>query len=163
MLDNKYYYIIKDIIENKEFNKIETEKHHGNTRMVHSKRVSYYSYKICKILGFDYISAARAGLLHDFFLYEENITKKEKFKMLFKHPKQAVKNSEQYFILTEKEKNIIASHMFPINTNLPKYIESWIITLVDKIVATYEFAESFSIKNSYKPNPYLTVLINIFN
>ena len=43
------------------------------------------------------------------------------------------------------EKDIIYSHMFPlIPTRPPKYLESWVVSLVDKVVATYEFASSYS-------------------
>ena len=68
----EYKEIVKDILNNREFKKIELCPHHKINRLVHSKRVSYYSYKICKKLGFDYVSAARGGLLHDFFLNKYN-------------------------------------------------------------------------------------------
>ena len=75
MLDENYYCIVEDILENDEFNKLETIEHHGTNRLTHSKRVSYYSYEICKKLHIDYIAAARAGLLHDFFISENERTK----------------------------------------------------------------------------------------
>ena len=50
----EYKEIVKDILNNREFKKIELCPHHKINRLVHSKRVSYYSYKICKKLGFDY-------------------------------------------------------------------------------------------------------------
>lgn len=160
---NEYDYLTRDILENKEFIKLEKERHHGTNRLIHSKRVSYYAYKICKILRLDYKATARAGLLHDFFIYGEDSTQWERFKLIFTHPKHALNNSEKYFRLNEKEQNIIVSHMFPININIPKYIESWIVSTVDKIIATYEFIESFCIKNSYAPNLYLLLIIRIFN
>ena len=66
MIDD-YTILVEDILENEEFNKLDTIEHHGTSRLKHSKRVSYYSYKVCKSLHLDYIAAARAGLLHDFF------------------------------------------------------------------------------------------------
>ncbi len=36
----------------------------------HSLYVSYSSYLVCRRMGLDYRSAARGGLLHDFFLYD---------------------------------------------------------------------------------------------
>ena len=36
------------------------------------------------------------------------------------------------------EKDIISTHMFPVNLRIPKYFESWIVDLVDDIVAVYE-------------------------
>ena len=42
----EYKEIVKDILNNREFKKIELCPHHKINRLVHSKRVSYYSYKI---------------------------------------------------------------------------------------------------------------------
>jgi len=59
MLNENYYLIVEDIIKNEEFNKLETIEHHGTNRLKHSKRVSYYSYEVCKKLHLDYIAAGR--------------------------------------------------------------------------------------------------------
>lgn len=160
---NEYEYLTKDIFDNKEFSKLETERHHGTNRMIHSKRVSYYAYKTCKLLRLDYVAAARAGLLHDFFIYEKDSTQWERFKLVFTHPRESLNNSTKHFELNEKEQDIIVSHMFPANINIPKYMESWIVSTIDKIVATYEFLESFCIKNAYAPNLFLLLIIEIFN
>ena len=40
--------------------------------------------------------------------------------------------------LTEREKNIILSHMFPLALNLPKYIESWIVIIADNLAMIKE-------------------------
>lgn len=163
MLDENYYYIVEDILENNEFNKLETIEHHGTNRLTHSKRVSYYSYEICKKLHIDYISAARAGLLHDFFISKKERTKKDRIISFFIHPKKALETATKHFELNDKEKNIIESHMFPANIVLPKYLESWIVSLTDKIVGTYEFLEKISLRHLYVPNLYLLLLIKIFN
>lgn len=159
----EYNLIINDIINNCEFLKISSIEHHGTSRLVHSKRVSFYSYLICKKLGLDYIAGARAGLLHDFFLSSDDRTKVERFTSTFTHPKRALRRANQYFSLNDKEQNIIVSHMFPVNVRLPKYMESWIVSLVDKVVGLYEFLVSFSFKQCCVPNLYLLLLIRIFN
>lgn len=64
--DFEYNDLVEDILANKEFRKLENFIHHKTDRLEHSKRVSLYSYKICKMLKLDYVSAARGGLLHDF-------------------------------------------------------------------------------------------------
>lgn len=163
MNKKEYELIIKDIMANEEFLKINYIEHHGTSRLKHSKRVSYYSYIICKILRLDYIATARAGLLHDFFISKEKRTKKERIKSTFTHPKKALEKANENFILNDKEQNIIVSHMFPINIRLPKYIESWIVSIIDKIVGTYEFLESISIKQTTVPNLYILLLLKIFN
>ena len=146
--DTLYYRIVKDILLDNEFKKIDKCIHHGLSRFDHSCRVSYYSYKITKALKLNYVDTARAGLLHDFFLSENN-TSKEKIKSMFVHSKKSLENSEELFYLSDREKDIIYTHMFPLNINrVPKYLESWIVSIVDKVVATYEF--NLTLKNKCK-------------
>ena len=66
--DKKYNNIVKDIIRNTEIKKMSDIEHHGISRLEHSVKVSYKSYKIAKKLHLDYTSVARGGLLHDFYL-----------------------------------------------------------------------------------------------
>ncbi len=130
--NNDYMQLVEDILNNDNFNKLKRFKHHGVDRFTHSIHVSYHSYKIAKALRLDYKSAARAGLLHDFFLVNnQQIKKKDRIKVLIKHPKFALYNSKELFNLNKKEENIIISHMFPFNLRLPKYIESIIVNVVD--------------------------------
>ena len=55
------------------------------------------------------------------------------------HPFLALNNSMKEYNLNIKEKNIIISHMYPIGKIQPLYPESWIVSMVDKSVATYEY------------------------
>lgn len=137
-LDNsEYNNIIDDILCNKQYKKIEVCSHHGISRLEHCKRVSFYSYKICKKLNLDYVSAARGGLLHDFFNNRYATAKKKE--LLYKHPEIALYNSKKHFVLNEIEEDIVLSHMFPINIKYkPRYRESYIITFVDKVACIYE-------------------------
>lgn len=158
--DREYKYYVMDILDNDEFKKINNIEHHGTTRLEHSIRVSYYSYKISKLLLLNYEKTARAGLLHDFFISKEDRTIKDIFLSTFTHPKESVKNSKNNFDIDEIEENIIKSHMFPLYTSIPKYAESWVVTLVDKAVATYEFSLKFSTKISYAANLFLLLILN---
>jgi len=164
MLDmyNDIYYmnIVRDILEHEEFNKIKCIEHHGITRFEHSMKVAYTSYKIAKFLRLDYREVARAGLLHDFFLSEEDRTFKDRFVSYFTHPKYAVETSKKYFDLSDKEIDIIKSHMFPVYTSVPKYVESWIVSLVDKTYSSFEFLTKFRYKFSYAMNIFILFLIN---
>jgi len=111
---------------------------HGDTDCFeHCLNVSYYSYKIAKKLHLDYVSLARGAMLHDFFLYDWREHKKNCPKGLlnmhaFTHGKLAYINASKYFKLNDKEKDIIENHMWPVTVKLPKYIETYIITLTDK-------------------------------
>ncbi|MDO5568801.1 MAG: HD domain-containing protein [bacterium] len=148
--DKKYICIVGNILNNKKFRKIEEFDHHGISRLNHSVRVSYYSYKLSRLLGLDYRKTARAGLLHDFFLLN-NETGKEKLKSVFTHSKEAVKNADSCFILSDLECDIIKTHMFPLaSPQPPKYAEGWIVSLVDKAISLGEFTASYSNNFSLK-------------
>ena len=141
--DKEYYNIVKDILENDNFNRIKECKHHGGTRLDHSINVSYKTYLKAKKYKLDYVSVARAGLLHDFFITDE-LTKKERKKRLIIHPYKALENANKYFELNKLEENIIVSHMFPsLPQKLPKYKESLLVSITDKIVATKELYHSY--------------------
>lgn len=158
---NEFELIIQDILNNEEFNKTKYIEHHGVTRYDHLYRVAYNSYKIAKKLHFKYEEVARAGMLHDFFFSDELRSRKEKFLSTFIHPKWALKNSKKYFELNKIEENIIESHMFPINIKLPKYKESILVSLVDKVVATYEFSLKFKVKFKYVTNVFILMLFGV--
>lgn len=156
--DIEYLKIISNIMENEKFNEIKKCKHHGLTRYEHSLRVSYYSYLVTKKLKLNYIDTARGGLLHDFFITDE-LGQKEQKLSVFVHPYKALTNSNNYFELTELEKDIIINHMFPtLPHKIPKYLESWIVSLVDKIVAIYEFYYSYGKTFVYRYS-YLLLLL----
>lgn len=161
--DNNYKKIVDYILNNEEFNKLKSIEHHGITRYEHSLRVSYYSYKVSRALKLDYKEVAIGGLLHDFFLSDEQRTLKDKFISTFVHPKKAEKKAKEVFNITSKEADIIRGHMFPINITVPKYFESWVVNIVDKVVAIYEFGYKFSKQVKYATNIYVLFLINFLS
>lgn len=145
--NKEFLNIVSDILENEEFQKLKNIKHHDTDRFDHSLRVSYYSYLITKALHLNYKATARAGLLHDFFLeenYKEKISKR--LDTLLKHPKFALETASKYYDLSDLEKDIILSHMYPVTMNPPKYLESWIVDLVDDFSAVYEKYSSVAYK-----------------
>ncbi len=143
--DSSFEYISKDILKNRKFQRIAYESHHGITRMEHSMRVAKYVYKISKKLKMDYVSATRAAILHDFFTNAEFGANHGLIQGVV-HPDIALQNAKGEFKLNKIEENAIETHMFPLNAKMPKYKESWVLTLVDKTVAIYEY---LSYKFSY--------------
>ena len=131
----EYKKIYKEFYKNSKFKKMGKEIHHGTTRLAHTTRVAGLSYKISKILGCDYKSTTRGALMHDFFLTDEFESKKR----LQTHPLLAYKNSLKYFSVNDLERDIILKHMFPITKKSPKYKESYIVSICDKLVSIYEF------------------------
>lgn len=161
-LDDEYMSIINKILSNEEFRKLKDIQHHDQTRLNHCLKVSYYSYKAAKKMGLHYTEVARAGLLHDFYLGQVNSQKKIKDKFLLftsKHPKEAVENSLQYFELTDKEIDIIRTHMFPVDVKIPKYAESWLVSIVDKFISFNEFGYKFSSRLSWMLNLYIIAFL----
>lgn len=139
--DKNYLYIVENILNSEEFKKRKNYKHHGEkTVYVHSLEVSYLAYKISKKLRLNYNDTAIGGLLHDFYYKDWHIIPKEKniFKKHgFVHAKEALENTKKYFpeYLNYKTQDIILRHMFPLNLIPPKYLESWIVSVSDKIVS----------------------------
>lgn len=84
-----------------------------------------------------------AGLLHDLFLYDcENPETRPKNHIKI-HPKIALTNAQKIFILNEIEKDIIINHMWPITFSTPKYLETFIVTFVDKYCAIKELSNYY--------------------
>lgn len=139
--NEKFKNIVKDIIEKETVQSLRLYKHHyGSNRYEHSLSVAYYSYKICRFLGLDHVSAARAGLLHDLFLYDCEDSETRPKNHLKEHPKTALDNAQNLFILNDIEKDIILNHMWPITSASPKYFETFVVTFVDKYCAIKEWS-----------------------
>jgi len=111
----------------------------------HCYQAAYYCYKIAKKFHWDYRSVTRAAMLHDLFLYDWREKTDRHGLHAYTHGKTACQNASAIFSLSEKEKDIITKHMWPVTFALPKYPQTFILTLVDKYCATMEsFEEMFS-------------------
>lgn len=140
----EYYLIIKDLLDDDVVILMKKFHHHCNISCFqHCINVSYYNYILCKKFNLDFRAASRGGMLHDLFLYDWKTTKRKKGEQFhaFSHGRTALKNAKERFLLSKREENMIASHMFPLSNDLPKYKESLVIVLVDKYCA---MAEIFS-------------------
>lgn len=143
--NKEYYSFVYDLINNEKVQMLAQFRHHiGTTRLQHSLNVSYYNYKLCKMLRLDFKSAARAGLLHDFFLYDRKKHIKTERSHSAEHAKIALENASDMFKLNEREADMIINHMWPMTHKLPQYGETFAITLVDKFCAVAEVVKSAS-------------------
>ncbi len=138
--DKEYIEIVSELLKNEKVLEMKQyRQHHNISCFDHCLFVSYNTYLICKKHKLDYISAARAGLLHDLFLYDWR--KRENGRKglhAFTHPKEALKQALTITQLNDKEQDIIKNHMWPVTPKFPKYKETYIITLVDKYSAVAE-------------------------
>lgn len=139
--NNEFWNIIKDLLSDETVQSLQFFKHHyGSNRYEHCLSVAYYSFKMCKFLGLDHVSAARGGLLHDLFLYDCENPEARPQNHIKVHPKVALANAEKLFILNDIEKDIILKHMWPVTFSSPRYLETFIVTFVDKYCAVKEWS-----------------------
>ncbi|WP_428589370.1 HD domain-containing protein [Sphaerochaeta sp.] len=139
---SEHILLVEDILDHQQFLRLKEFQHHTNHIYDHATRVSYLSYRISKSLGLDYVSAARGGLLHDFFLYDWRQRKAADAKRSSHgkdHPHIALENAKTYFSVNAREEDIIVKHMFPKTHELPRYPESIVVSISDKLSAIYEY------------------------
>ena len=170
---DEWYGHVKDILLSDEFQRRKLFPHHHNMSVWdHSVLVSFRAFIMAKIFNADQRITAIAGLLHDFYpwswMYSKDLedlddgkylvecyTKHSLFKKHgFTHAKAAAENYVKFFPELEDKKitNAIKRHMFPLNIVPPRYKESFLITIVDKVNSVHELpSPSFvteKIKNS---------------
>ena len=142
--------IINEILNKEKVQQMKKYRQHYNINcFYHCLFVSYNTYLICKKHNLDYISAAKAGMVHDLFLYDWR--KRERGRKglhAYTHGKTAFKEASEILNLNDKEKDMIIKHMWPVTLAIPKYKETFILTFVDKYFA---IAEAF-IKIKEKKN-----------
>ncbi len=135
------------LLRHTRFQQNRTYFQHGNTTLYrHCVSVAYVSCIIAARLGnhVNIHDLVRGALLHDYFLYDWH--KKDDSHRLhgFRHPKKALQNALEDFSLSEKERDIIVHHMFPLTIAPPACREAWIVTLADKWCSTLETLHRFS-------------------
>lgn len=144
--DDRFMEVARPIIEHEEYQQMRYLKHHDESVFEHSIKVAFYAYQMAYKRNLDWEAAIRGALLHDFFLYKFKKTLSpriitDSIKHAIIHPIIAFDNASKYFNLNKKEEDIIKGHMFPFG--LPKCKEAWIVSYVDKCIATIEYANNF--------------------
>ncbi len=102
-IKNEYKELTENILNDEAFLLLKNERHHGTNRYDHCKRVAHVSFWLSKIFKGDKKSATIAGLLHDFFYGDSSY---------LEHPKVSSANAKKYYAITDKEAEIIESHMY---------------------------------------------------
>ena len=152
--DKEFIEIIEDLLQNKMVQDMKNYRQHYETSCYdHCLQASYYCYKICKKRNWDYVSAARATMVHDLFLYEWRKRQPDRKGLhAFTHPRTAYENACKIMDLNKKEKDIILKHMWPLTIKFPRYKESFLLTLVDKYCALSESYHEIRSRHSKKKN-----------
>ena len=143
-INNKEFLnIIEDLVNNETVQEMKKyRQHYETTCFGHCYMVSYYCYLICKKYHLDYTSATRAAMLHDLFLYDWRVRQPDRKGLhAFTHGKTACDNASKLFDLSQKEKDMILTHMWPVTMQFPTSVEGLILTFVDKYCAMSETFE----------------------
>lgn len=137
--DAAYFAIVEPLLSQPGIQNLDRYIQHSDiTTLRHVISVSYIAYRVCRRLSWDYKSAARAGILHDYVTYDWHVSDPSHRLHGFRHPGFALTNSRAITELSPVEENCIIRHMWPLTPIPPKYKEAMVLTLVDKFCATKE-------------------------
>ena len=106
----------------------------------HSLHVAERSLRLADLfhVQVDRRSLVRGALLHDYFLYDWHHRHPSHRGHARKHANRALRNAVRDFPLNDIERDIIAKHMFPLNLKPPRYRESILVCLADKLCTLQE-------------------------
>lgn len=150
--------ITADILAHPLFQELRNSPHHGPRNSVydHSLHAARCAYRMAQRFHMspDRVEAVtRAALLHDFFGYNwqgeqhrrymHRYSGWQRWKHMhaFIHGPHAANRADRIFGLDQRQKDAIASHMFPL-APFPRNSEAWVVTLADKVVATQEMTRT---------------------
>lgn len=126
-----------DILQSSNFRMTRGHIQHGTmTVNNHCMNVAKYSLAMSEKLHIrcSKRELIRGALLHDYFLYDWHVGDYRKPHKLhgFYHPGRALANASKEYELTDREKEIIKKHMWPLTIVPPTCREAWIVTTADK-------------------------------
>ncbi|MEG0958179.1 MAG: phosphohydrolase [Erysipelotrichaceae bacterium] len=155
---------IRDILDFDDIQQLkEFHQHLKTTRFQHSINVSYYSFLLCRKFNLDYVSAARAGLVHDLFLYDwKNKEQPMEGRHSVVHPIVALQSARELIEVNDIMADAIVHHMWPMSIHMPRTAEGWILQGVDKLCAIAEITkQSFAHLKPQRVSIYLVSLLTI--
>ena len=137
----KIRYYGKDILDSKSIQIQKQCLQHGKrTVFEHSLAVALMCLTINEFLHLKLNERRliRGALLHDYFLYDWHVKDKSHHLHGFRHPYFALENARKEYELDPVLEDMIVKHMFPLIPIPPKYRESWVLCIADKICASKE-------------------------
>lgn len=140
-----------DILESANMQLEKQYLQHGSVSVYqHSLGVAYLCLALADKLHVrvDRRALVRGALLHDYFLYDWHVRDQSHRLHGFTHAGRALQNADRDFQLGSIERDMIRKHMFPLNVTPPKYRESVILCMADKICAVWETCSEHSLSVS---------------
>ena len=141
MNEKRIYMVLMELARDTRLQEMSQYMQHGDTSVYkHCIAVAYESLALADRyhIKTDKLKLIRGALLHDYFLYDWHEHDKSHCLHGFRHPFTAARNAKRDTSLSQIEEDIIRKHMFPLVPVPPKYKESIIVCIADKICSTYE-------------------------
>ena len=144
----KHYRELAEILESDTYQSMNQFRHHGRTTCYdHCLAVACATFIVSRRCRMDFISATRGALLHDLYLYDWHTDSKGFHG--FRHPFISLQNAEGLFSLNDIERDAIIKHMWPLTPIPPKYPESFLVSMADKIATLSEYCNKlYAVKQS---------------
>ena len=141
---NSFLSCVDGLLDTPQVQSMRSLPHHpGVNCYEHSVFVAYVAFRLARRWGLDYRACARAGLLHDLYLYRWDDQSAHPGLQCFDHPQFALRNASELTDLSAQEQNILLAHMWPLALHLPRSREAWVVSLADKLCATVEVAQIY--------------------
>lgn len=137
-----YLDCVSSLLDNQKVQSMRRWPHHLTVSCYdHSRNVSEMAYQIALHMGCDCHAAARAGLLHDFYLYAADDFGLNPYQQAMIHPIIALKNARTLCPdLTDDEADAIENHMWPVARHRPHCKVAVAVNIADKTCCFLEVA-----------------------
>ena len=142
MNESLYKKVLNEMMNDPRIRSMQQYPQHGSCNTYqHSVYVAEDAYRIARFLHMRVreTELARGAMLHDSYLYNIRESGFSAWRHGTGHALVALENAEANYQLTDLEKDIIYSHMWPLNiTHVPHYRESILVGTADKYTACRE-------------------------
>lgn len=136
-----YRACVGELLRDPRVTRMKNIRHHpGVSCYEHSVFVSYVAWVLARKWGANPAAAARAGLLHDLYLYDPRSL--PSWRQCFAHPVAAARNAAALCGgLSPREENSILAHMWPLSRRAPRCREAAAVCAADKLCAIAEIMQ----------------------